>query len=504
MVNKLEKTFRWMIYGLPVVLFFSYQPLMHLGANESMNFEISLPLIWLVFFDGLVLGLMGKKKILFRGFSKKWVWLLLPIWLSLSVLWSLNSLRGLLTVGIVWLIYLAVDGIVSLRDLFKKEDLKDIFWKVFLGSSIVICVWCWIQCILDLVGVPRECSLLCAGCTFEMFGFPRPDGFAIEPQFMGNLLLAPTIILGWLILRDDYNSIFRGRVARSRRHGARALILGRNLRKPLKILLLVILSSTLFLTFSRGAIYAFLGAMVVMTVWELVRTKKLKTLLIWPVIGLAFLFTLNAQGIMAMASSTNDTYVTGVTKVLNHLTLGVVDVREKTEPVIDDMNKSVEVNEETNAGEMAEESNVARESDTNEAVFSGYVAESTDTRLRLSGAAFRVWHQDLTTVMFGVGLGGAGQALYANGLSPAPKEIVQNQYASLLLEIGIVGVGLCVLTLALIVRAFWRSPMRIMLICLLVAYGISLLFFSGLPNALHIYLLPVVIYAIGLRKKLVS
>ena len=202
MVSKLEKIFRGMIYILPGVLFFSYQPLIHFGTSESMNFEISLPLIWLVLFDVLVIWLMGQKKMLFRGFSKKWMWLLLPIWLSLSVLWSLNALRGILVVGIVWLLYLAIDGIISLRELFKKESLKVKFWKAFFGSSLLICAWCWIQCVLDLVGVPREYSLMCAGCTYSMFGFPHPDGFAIEPQFMGNLLLAPTIVAGWLMLRS--------------------------------------------------------------------------------------------------------------------------------------------------------------------------------------------------------------------------------------------------------------------------------------------------------------
>ena len=144
------------------------------------------------------------------------------------------------------------------------------------------------------------------------------------------------------------------------------------------------------------------------------------------------------------------------------------------------------------------------ELDGEEAAFTGYVAESTDTRLRLSGAAFSVWHQDFATALFGVGLGGAGQALYVNGLSPAPKEIVQNQYVSLLLETGLVGVALLLLTIVMIIRVFWRSPWRMVLICLLIAYGITLLFFSGLPNALHIYLLPAVIYVLGMVGKKIA
>ena len=120
------------------------------------------------------------------------------------------------------------------------------------------------------------------------------------------------------------------------------------------------------------------------------------------------------------------------------------------------------------------------------------MAESTDTRVRLTGAAIEVWKKDFKTVMLGVGLGGAGQALYANGLSPAPKEIVQNEYTSLLLETGLVGIVLLILTIVLIIRVMLKSGAVSMLLALVVAYGITLLFFSGLPNALQIYLLPAI------------
>ena len=484
-INKsfaIEKLYRCFIYVLPGVLFFSYQPLIHFGSSESMNFEISLPLIWLVLFDLLVFAIMCRRRVFLKGLKYKWLWLLLPIWLSLSVLWSFNSLRGLLTVGILWLIYLAVYGFWGLRSLFLEVGFKEKFWKVFFGSTLVICGWCFLQCILDLAGVPREGSLMCAGCVSGMFGFPHPSGFAIEPQFMGNLLLAPAIVARWLWIkkRNADNTI-----------GLPSLC------SKLSMFCFFI-TSTLFLTFSRGAIYAFLVAMVVMTAWEVVngrrnggmRQKIERTLKMWVIIAVSFVFTLGIQGVMAELSPTNDTFQSGVGKVLNHLTLGVVDVRESAEP---DEGSVVTSEEEV-------EPISGEEDDAEEAAFDGYVAESTNTRLRLTGAAIEVWRSDLATALVGVGLGGAGQALYVNGLSPAPKEIVQNQYASLLLETGIVGVILALFSLGLVVRAVWRSPWRIALISLLVAYGVSLLFFSGLPNALHIYLLPAVIYVMSFAK----
>ena len=487
----MKKLFRFLVLFFPAALYFSYFPLIHFGEDASMNFEISLPLIWLVLFDITVLIMAAGKKKFWQGIVKYWPWLLLPVWLSLSVIWSLNLTRGLLTAGILWLIYLAIYGFYFLRELFDLK-FRAKFWKVFYGSTLAVCAWCFLQCILDLVGVGREYTLMCAGCTYSMFGFPHPNGFAIEPQFMGNLLLAPVITLIYFILKDDSNSTFRGRVTRARLHGARALIFGSDLRKPLKLLLLFVFLITLFLTFSRGAIYAFAVAMIFMSAFMIVREKK-KTRaeiarrvgLVWGIIVIAFVFILNLQGVMAAVSPTNDTYHDGVSKVLNHLSLGIIDIRSEKK-IDSDSSSNQGVKSVSEINELSIE-----QDDTKEAAFDGYVAESTDARIYLSNAAVLSWQKNLTTMMFGVGLGGAGQAIHENGFTLTPKEIVQNQYVSLLLETGIVGVLLFVLTLSIILKTIWKkctwaAPM---LFATIMAYGVTLCFFAGLPNALQIYLL---------------
>ena len=469
-MKKIDKVYRFLVYMLPAVLFFSYWPVISLGSNSAMNFELSLPLIWLVVFDVVALIIMVQKKMLFRNFGRKWAWLLFPIFITLSVLWSMNFLRGALTAGILWLIYVAGYAFWNLRSLFSEFGFKEKFWKVFFVSSLVVCGWCFLQCILDLAGVSQDVSLMCAGCTYEMFGFPHPNGFAIEPQFMGNLLLAPAIVAAYFLMTKvvPFKDRKLGRTALS------ASLKGTTL--------VFVLSATIFLTFSRGAIYAFIVAMIFMVVMEGVRQKSWKVCKTFLIIAVAFLFTLNLQGIMAQVSPTNDTYATGVAKVLSHLSLGIIDVRSQNEEILP---------EETEAP-VSEKTDEEKEGVKKEAVFDGYVAESTDTRMRLTGAAVEVWKKDFNTVMFGVGLGGAGQALYVNGLSPAPKEIVQNEYASLLLETGLVGVALLILTIALIIRVMFKNAAASMLLALVAAYGITLLFFSGLPNALHIYLLPAI------------
>ena len=510
MGNKIEKIFRGFLYILPAVLYFSYFPIIRLGTNETMNFELSLPLIWLVLFDLFSLVVLIREKLI-GDFFKKWVWLLFPVFVTLSIIWSDNVVRGILTTGILWLIYFALFAFWQFKKEILNDDHKKIFWRWFFVSSLLVCVWCWLQCVLDVIGVSRDCTLLCAGCTYKMFGFPHPNGFAIEPQFMGNLLLAPTIISGWMMTGPG--NIFHLRPRPSgpspRADGANsrlarlrnAATLKYNCHLSLAVLFFIFMA-TLFLTFSRGAIYAFVVAIIFMSVFVVVRERKkrgeiLKRVgLLWGLVVLSFAFTLNMQGVFAQLSQTDDTYESGVAKVLNQLSLGIIDIRTDKK----EFNKNDELDKK-DANESVEEIEEV-------AMFDGYVVESTDTRVRLTKSALTIWRKDFKNLAIGVGIGGAGQALYDNDLSPAPKEIVQNEYASLLLETGMIGFLLFILTIVLVFRVVVKNPNAGMILTLIIAYGITLCFFSGLPNALQIYLLPAIlsIYSdkTGLRKKLVS
>ena len=450
----MKRVYRYFLYALPVALIFSYFPVISLGGNETMNFELSLTLIWLVLFD-LFAFVMIVKKYRAQIFSKVFgsiLWWLFPLFVTFSVLWSLNVTRGLLTVGLMWAIFFAVIAFFELRENLDKSFWK-VFWRWFFGSALFVCAWCLVQCILDVSGCSQDVSLLCDGCVYQMFGFPHPNGFAIEPQFMGNLLLAPTFVSLYFYVKN----------------------------KDKKYLLLFFaFAAALFLTFSRGAIYACVVGLLFMFGFYMAKAKKkerknlvkfaLKTL---GVFVASFVFILNLQGIFSAVAPTSDTYGDGVAKVINHLSLGVIDVRSQN----NNWNEMVPDGEPSNAAAQP--------------VFDGYVAESTDTRVRLATAAFEIWKMDFKTMMVGVGIGGAGQALYNYGYSPAPKEIVQNEFASLFLEVGLIGVLLFALIVAL---AAWmvlkRTEAPGLILALIVAYAVTLLFFSGFPNAIQIILLP--------------
>ena len=92
-------------------------------------------------------------------------------------------------------------------------------------------------------------------------------------------------------------------------------------------------------------------------------------------------------------------------------------------------------------------------------------------------------------MLFGVGIGSGLISMYESGAMNTSREIVNNQYVSLLLEGGIVGVALLIVSLALVFRVVCKTQDKLLIFSLIIAYMVSLLFFSGLPNALHIYLL---------------
>ena len=569
-----EKLLQVLVLIMPACLFLSYFPVISLGGSASMNYELSVALMWLVVFDivGLV-GMMGKKwRLSGKKLLGRWVWLLFPVWVSLTIIWSLNHMRGILTAGIMWLVIFAGLLMWNYRGLFGGEFRRR--WvKWFFGTSLAVCGWCFLQCVLDLAGVPRENSLMCAGCTYQMFGFPHPNGFAIEPQFMGNLLLAPAIVCAWMMTKKQINKIpklgpSRGRVFRNGSGGAapkfqfrtRSVTVAKNtsgsglLCFGILLICFLIITSTLFLTFSRGAIYAFVVGMMFLSGFVVFRERKemrreiwRRVGMVWGAVVLSFLFTLNLQGMMAAVSPTNDTYFSGISKVVNQLTLGVIDIRgedgAKTGADASEENEVLESGEDelksrgdgikipTNGNSKASDTNnmsgegnkkVIPQSDMigggegingalrnnmvekkngTESVFDGYVEESTGTRVRLNDAAIQIWSKDLKNAVLGVGLGGAGQALYNDGLSPAPKEIIQNEYFSLLLETGVVGLILGVLMAALFIRKMIRGENAGMVLALMVAYGVSLMFFSGLPNALHIYLLLALFGVVGFGAK---
>lgn len=467
MITKLRL---FLLYSFPAALFCSYFPLIPIGSTASANYELSLPLIWLFLFSILSLKDFAKHlHSLYQKFLKQkslsslspLLFYFFPAYLTLSTFWSSNLLRAILTAGIFWC--LIITGVVVF-DVFRLKLInRQKFLKIFLLTSSVFCIICWLQSFLDVFGVEREITLLCSGCTSYSFGFPHPSGLAIEPQFMGNLLLAPTLVIIhlWIKPQDRFLPFSRRTI----------------------FLLSLLFSSTLFLTFSRGAIYSFILGFSLLFILEIIKLKNRNIWRTLPLLLVSALVAIMAQGVFSALSPTNSTFLGGIEKSISQMTLGKVNL------TLEPKNNSINTDQSTQ-----EATPTAIETP----VFSGYVEESTNVRLDLNRFALELFSKNARTLLFGYGLGSAGEIMYQEGKTTSPLEIVQNEYLSLLLETGLIGLLLAPLSLIIILSLLKKTlgySERFLLYAILASFLSSLLFFSGLPNALHVYLFPVFLAA---------
>lgn len=434
----------------PIFIWFSYLPRISLGGDSTMNYELSLTLIYVV-----VLALVGLSTIWYHRrllVKSKHIWILTAflLWSLLSIIWSPNRLRGILTGGILGLIYLIF--LAAWADRGHLRQLLPTLAKLLVGSAVVACLLAIAQMVVGTYIQSRDVTSLCAGCVAGQFGFVRPNLFAIEPQFFGNLLLAPVLITYYYLIthRRDWQSS----------------------------LVFVLLLTTLGLTLSRGAIYACAVGMLVM--WLAVKRRWVAKLMTIDLILVAVIACLAIQGGLAAASPVyNETFWGAVTKSVDHLTLGIIDLRPKqSEPNDNGVNQEA----------LDSPADTSLSSDEQQPAYDGYVAESTDVRVNLTKTALTAWSsQDWFHRLAGTGLGSSGVVMAEQTGSNYPKEIVQNEYVEILLERGVVGL---VLFLAAIASTFHKPRRRNMtwVWSILVAYLVQWCFFSGLPNALHIYL----------------
>lgn len=430
----LERT--WLL--APIALWFSYQPFVRFGQDATSYYEISIAVVYV-----LVLALVGlptvwhAKAALVQDAAVRLAGVFVVL-SALSLLWTPNIKRGILTVGIVGLLYLVLLAALAERGRLKK--LLPVLSKMLVISAAAVSVLAFLQVIAG-IWLPSGATLLCAGCVADQFGFVRPNVFAIEPQFLGSLLIAPLLVL----LHD----FLKGK------------------RSFMALVCFVLISSALFMTLSRGAIFAFaLGVLILFVLnFRVVKLLAEATLALMA----AFAVALVVQGTAAALNPRVDvTFYGAVSTSISQLSLGKVQL-------------PAERTVQPNSNEAAP-------------VFTGYVVESTDTRLSLTQLALGTWKAAPGTVVFGVGIGGTGAAIHAAYPDKIDaREIVQNQYVEILLEYGLVGLAVFA---ALLVGYLWGTRQSKWAWAFLGAYAVQWWFFSGYPNALHVYLVLIVLYTV--------
>lgn len=447
--------FEKLLVFLPFLIWFSYYPNFHIGKNSGMNLEFSLILVFCVFLAifSLIEIVRNWAKFSRDFISERAIGLtfVFVFWNFLSIIWSFNPLRTFLTAGIWLVLWLIFVGIYRSRNMKKiAQILKD----NLIISAIIIAFLTFAQV---AVGAFSDFGL-CRGCLAHGFGFARPSAFAIEPQFLGSLFLAP-ILFVW---RDFL-------VDRTKKSG----------------FFLFILLAALYLTLSRGAIFALIPAMF-LTIFILKNEIKSVKFGVF-----AFLFAIVLSfgaGVFWHAIFTelnprvSDGFYDSISKSVNQMTLGKISLPKKT------VEKPVE-NSQKISQDKTENSS---KNEAKKAIFDGYVEKSTDERTRMSDLAIEVWSKNPRNAIFGVGAGGAGRAIFETTQKTGNSaEIVQNEFLSILLELGVVGL----IIFALIIGGFIKKTSKNRFFwAVLFAFLIHWNFFSGLPNAMHIYLILAVVF----------
>jgi len=307
---------------------------------------------------------------------------------------------------------------------------------------------------------------LCAGCRAQGFGFVRPSIFAIEPQFFGSMLLAPIVLLT--------HKIFSKKASKFE-----------------KTTLWILLFS-LYLTLSRGAIFAaFFAILILVFVNQPFSKRKILSNII---ISMGFVFSSFLSGMIFHAIFTefnpriSDGFYDSISKSVNQMSLGKISL-----PKIEKTGNH-EINEPAIEGFESQHNNQKNIQDSKKALFNGYVKKSTDERTKMSDLAVKTWRSNIFVMFFGVSAGGSGAAIYNSTHKIAnTSEIVQNEFLSILLELGIFGFLIWSLILLSIIRL---TKDKKYIWALVFAFLIQWYFFSGLPNALHIYLILAFIFAI--------
>ena len=443
----------------PIAIWFSFHPTMSFGQSDTLNPKLSITLIYAV-----ILALVGLSKI-WRNrcalIKDKSVWIvsIFVLWSGLSLFWTANLLRGVLTFGIVGSLFLIFLAALSGRK--KLQKILPALVKVLIVMAVAMSIFAWGQMFAG-VWLDQSVTLLCNGCVAEQFGFVRPNGFTIEPQFLGSLLIAPALILLWKILKQRNNWITNA--------------------------VFIFISSTLIITLSRGAIFAFIISVAILLI-QIFTIKNLRKISIGVgFIIMSMIVALLLQGLTTVINlNFNETFSSAIARSLNQISMGIIKINvnsgeNESKVSTDEISESSEI--ESLEAEVASQQTAPN--------FDGYVEESTDIRLMLSRLAIKTWAENSTTMIAGVGIGGAGVAM--NSKFPneiGAREIVQNEFVEILLERGVVGT---VIFVTIIIGLIYKARQQKVFWAIIIAFLVQWNFFSGYPSALHIFLIFIVIF----------
>lgn len=295
-------------------------------------------------------------------------------------------------------------------------------------------------------------GIACQGCVSDIFGFPRVNLFAAEPQFFANALLP-----FWFT----------------------ALAVFYKKGSHLALVALALTTLTIGLTFSRGAYIAVLaGSLSLIAILffakKIIYKKVVAILVMLVAAGLASFGMMIASASWRYRSTPNITYDT-TRSILEHVSLGVfkLPVRHQSPSVSQTATKQL---------------------DSKPFVSPGLIEASTNDRLSAAKLALKAWQNKPLNVLVGVGAGNLGPYVVKNIDSSAPNNLtVYIYYVLILAEIGLFGLGafLAIYLSVMVGLTKLRGNdilVNAVLLSLMVAFLVQYCFFGTYINTVYIWL----------------
>ncbi len=392
-----------------------------------------------------LLLLFEKRQSLFRN---RWLiggFLAIFIAITVGVFFAEARLRtALYSLSLLFLLVVGLSAGLIYSELSKSQKRKLV--SIGLWSGLVFGILAIIQLIVATFE-PTGFGTLCTGCKANVFGFPRINLFAAEPQFFANSLL-PAFFL----------ALFQS-------------------KSRLAKFSLFFTTIAISLTFSRGgflAIFIAITALLIVTFIKRINLSFIYKNIPIAATGLLFGFILLFASANIRYANTpfiaHNTFVS----MVDQLSLGKIKIPQK----------SITKNPSPKPAENIPSSN-------NSFQPAGFVEASANDRLSASDLAVKSWLSSPRTFFFGVGLGNLGNFIQKHlHVNVSTDQTVYVFYILLLSGLGIVGL-FALLIVPLIITFFAIKNIRKVkaqfVLSLVIAMFVHFWFFGSFINTIHCF-----------------
>ena len=375
--------------------------------------------------------------------------------MAIGVFFAEAHLRtALYSLSLLFLLVVCLSAGVVYTELSKTKKYRLV--KFGLWSGLVFGILAIIQLIATTFE-PTGFGTLCPGCKADVFGFPRINLFAAEPQFLANALL-PTFFL----------ALFQP-------------------KSRLTQLSLFFTTTAIALTFSRGGFLAIFLAIIIFI--AIASIKRLNISFLYKnlpliIIGTFFGFTLLFLSANIRYSSSPFIAHNTLVSMIDQLSLGRIKIPQKTtvknQPAPAAKSPSPRNTPDTKPASPEQTFQPA-----------GFVEASANDRLSASDLATKSWLSSPRTFLFGVGLGNLGSFIQKHlHVSVPTDQTVYIFYILLLSGLGVVGLLPLIIT-PFIILFFaiknLRQTKAQFILSLTAALFIHFWFFGSFINTIHCF-----------------